>query len=445
MEKNLILVHLESLNSLYFKTHIEDFPNIKNLISKSIYYDNYYSTATSTLMVISDLIFGRTDNFEQSDYLENIFSITPKSKGLFEILKDCGYRTKYYFYVQECLNEKMINGLWKILAPESEIFHGYHGGDEEISDKSLLEDIEGYIKKNGKFAIFLFNIGSHMPEATLFPERKGMTGGDIAIERFKWLDEKIGSLLELLKQTVHMDDTLLVLYGDHGDDYWGHGIYGGYLHAQPPTNVMTHTPLIVYNPEWQEGDINRKLVSTVDIFQIIKNNLSISNEEVKTREYAFSRNLFGNQDVSHATFDKSYSLTDGKYTLITSCKGLKLFCNALDPFNARNFLDFYKIRHGKIQYNKIFDTLQTPHYRRFWNKEQIQDVIYHFNSLLNQLKCFVKESSGKNFRQMSFNKINYSYDIFSVKKRLFGIKIKQIFLGRAFGVLRKMKKILIRH
>ena len=57
--KNIVLFHLESLNNVIFNMNQECFPNLRNFIKDATYYPNYYSTATSTYMVITDLFFWR--------------------------------------------------------------------------------------------------------------------------------------------------------------------------------------------------------------------------------------------------------------------------------------------------------------------------------------------------------------------------------------------------
>ena len=57
-EKNLILIHLESLNDAIYLNGAHLFPNINRIAQKSIRFRNYNATATSTVMVVADLMFG---------------------------------------------------------------------------------------------------------------------------------------------------------------------------------------------------------------------------------------------------------------------------------------------------------------------------------------------------------------------------------------------------
>ena len=75
MKKNYILFHVESLNSIVLQHYSELFPNIRKLINISTYYEKYYSTSTSTYMVVTDLFYGDAKQFEEAKKLEDIFCI----------------------------------------------------------------------------------------------------------------------------------------------------------------------------------------------------------------------------------------------------------------------------------------------------------------------------------------------------------------------------------
>lgn len=91
--KNLILFHLESINNIFLYMRKDSFKNLNKIMGYSTVYTKYYSTATSTFMVISDLLYGTTKIFEDSTTLEGMYSISPKGESLFEELYKKGYKT----------------------------------------------------------------------------------------------------------------------------------------------------------------------------------------------------------------------------------------------------------------------------------------------------------------------------------------------------------------
>jgi len=56
-----------------------------------------------------------------------------------------------------------------------------------------------------------------------------------------YLDGVIGDLLDRLEQRGELDDTMVVLTADHGDEFYEHGRYG---HGNLPYDELTHVPLV---------------------------------------------------------------------------------------------------------------------------------------------------------------------------------------------------------
>ena len=56
--RNIVLIHLESLNYMHYQMNKELFPTLQKWEERSLSFSKYFSTATSTMMVLSDLAFG---------------------------------------------------------------------------------------------------------------------------------------------------------------------------------------------------------------------------------------------------------------------------------------------------------------------------------------------------------------------------------------------------
>lgn len=39
---------------------------------------------------------------------------------------------------------------------------------------------------------------------------------------------------------------MIIAFGDHGDDFWGHGFNGGYTHGIEPYTPLVHTPAFIF-------------------------------------------------------------------------------------------------------------------------------------------------------------------------------------------------------
>ena len=62
--KNLMMIHLESLNYQLFMSFPEIFKEIHKIKNEGVLYNHYFSTATSTLMVLGDIFYGRKEQYE---------------------------------------------------------------------------------------------------------------------------------------------------------------------------------------------------------------------------------------------------------------------------------------------------------------------------------------------------------------------------------------------
>jgi len=63
-------------------------------------------------------------------------------------------------------------------------------------------------------------------------------------------DASIGRLVELLDTRGRLDDTLLVVLSDHGEEFWDHG---SVLHGHSVYQELLHVPLIVRLPRSRHG------------------------------------------------------------------------------------------------------------------------------------------------------------------------------------------------
>ncbi len=73
----------------------------------------------------------------------------------------------------------------------------------------------------------------------------------------RYVDEQIGSLLEYLKETQLLDDTLIIVTADHGEAFGEHGAFG-HLGVNNHTHIydeLIRVPLIISHPH-----LNRRLI-----------------------------------------------------------------------------------------------------------------------------------------------------------------------------------------
>lgn len=393
--KNILLFHLESVSNLIFRTNPECFPSLIKFLDEAEYFPNYYSSATSTYMVITDLFFGDSLQFEKSNYLEDIFSIKPTKQSIFDKLAEIGYKTKCYCYGVKA-GEKARKHV-EVYCSKAECW-------ESASDlDSMIDDLYSNFKMSNRFAYFIQDLESHWMNIDTFSDGR-KSSCELFKIKYQMLDRTFGLVINALKNSGKYEDTMIIIYGDHGDDFWGHGLHDGYTHAIEPYPFLVNCPLIVKN-----GPVLNKhsLLSTVDLFKIMMSEVHGGHDEFQN-ECVFSRNLFSGQKISESSFNKSYLATDGNYSLLVSSKGVKLFCNNLDVANGKNMLDFFNLLDGEIFYNKRYNHLRSSHYKLFMTDLQILEFQRVFKDLYKNLQNYVEIIYGSNDSEMNFNEIDYT-------------------------------------
>lgn len=395
--KNLILFHLESINNIFLYMRKDSFKNLNKIMGYSTVYTKYYSTATSTFMVISDLLYGTTKIFEDSTTLEGMYSISPKGESLFEELYKKGYKTSSFYIGKDVDFGRDIDSsqYLKIMYPSCV----YYNPDDEKDFETMLRN---EIISSGLFSIHVVDERSHISEVC----KQEKSSYEFLEYRFEIIDKSIGTMLRVLEETKHLDDTLIVFYGDHGDELLYHGLHEGLTHAFEPYSSMISCPLIVYNPTEKKTIVTDELISTINLKSLISHLLEDEKESINN-EFVFSRNQFRAQGLRTNWFNKSYCVVNNQYMLIVSSLGFEMYVTNVDYSSNFNLLNFFKYKNGKIEYNEIFNYMRGTHISNYLNEHEIANIETNFISLKNALENELYDkylSLGK----MNFSKIRFS-------------------------------------
>lgn len=85
------------------------------------------------------------------------------------------------------------------------------------------------------------------------------------LKEVRYLDREIGAFLDTLSDQGNLENTAIIIVGDHGDEFAEHGLYG---HGNLPYDELTRVPLIIRFPDSspiaQPTEIDT-LVRTIDI------------------------------------------------------------------------------------------------------------------------------------------------------------------------------------
>lgn len=233
-------------------------PNIQKFSHQAIRFENHYSGGNCTQAGLFSLFYGLPSNYWTS--------MLEQHKGallIHELLKQ-GYQSKVFFSGNMIppFHETIFTELKDVRITEA------YGKTIPDHDRSITKEFQTFLQNHDKskpFFIFLFYDAAHSYYATqnipqIYPTHSEnaqrfltLTAADAmeAMNRYRnalyFIDTEVQKVLDTLKQQKLLENTLIILTSDHGEEfddnhlqYWGHG--SNY------TRYQIQTPFIVYWP-----------------------------------------------------------------------------------------------------------------------------------------------------------------------------------------------------
>ena len=166
------------------------------------------------------------------------------------------------------------------------------------------------------------------------------------------LDAELGRVIDALRATGELDDTIIVFAGDNGLALGQHGLMG----KQSTYDHSVHVPLLMAGPGIPRGVRRATLCYLLDIYPTLCELLDVAvPESVEGRSLRPALKEHGAVVRDHLHFayqDLQRAVTDGRFKLIEYVVGeerhTQLFDHADDPRELRNLA--HETAHG--------DTLQ---------------------------------------------------------------------------------------
>lgn len=308
---NIALIVVESLSAEFFeyfgnKQNITPF--MDGLISKSLFFDNFYATGTRTVRGLEAIslslpplpgnsILRRPNN-------ENLFSIG-------SVFKNLGYENKFiyggYGYFDN-MNYFFANNNFEIVDranfDKQEInFSNIWGvSDGDLFDKFISEADKSY-GSNSPFFSLILTTSNHKPYT--YPQGKiDIPSGSGREGAVKYTDFAIKQLIENAKKKPWFNNTIFVIVADH--------CAGSAGKTHIPLNKY-HIPLIMYAPKILKPTIVNNLSSQIDIAPTL---LGILGEPYSSK--------FLGQDIINSpanrafvsTYQKVGLYSDDKFTIL---------------------------------------------------------------------------------------------------------------------------------
>jgi arylsulfatase A-like enzyme len=341
-------------------------------------------------MSIADFLYGTDMTFEKSESYDEL-RFESIGSSLLEVLRSNGYETTGIGYPPLWRDDINDNKVWARNSGDK-VFYWFD--NYNLFMKKAREEINS---KNN-FFLYVCDLRSHV----YFKDDvkwKELCTTDRYYRGYKLLDDTVGDIINILKENGKLENTLIIGFGDHGNEFYTHGFNNGCMHGTRPYIPLINTPMFIYDNSGKSTD--NSVICTTDLKQLILNILKIedcsdvhehtplSNCYMEHKKHVFSKNLFFRQKEKPTPagyLGKGYSLVNEKYILMMTRAGFELYNHKVDYINMYNLLDIFSFdsKGGLVFKDEDYKTAHV-HFKMFFTRYELEDMVKNYYEMLQLL------------------------------------------------------------
>jgi arylsulfatase A-like enzyme len=295
-KRNVVLIHLESTRAQSATPYDEDLktmPFLGELAKSSLLAERAYAVVPRSSKGSTAVNCGVEPPHYPGPEFEPGRIPSPCLGGL---LKAQGYGTVWFQSVSNAANSYWDDdlsrnfGYEEFYSPETMNTQGYQvtnsfGYEEDI----MLRPSEGWLANNGYDEPFLaqYFTGTGHYGYDCVPNRYGYErfSENEELDRYhnclRMLDHFLENLFDQYKRLGHYENTIFVMYGDHGEGFREHR--DRYMHGDTIYEEGLRVPLIVHDPRrFEDGELAKGSSSQIDILPTV---VDLLGYEVTNGEY----------------------------------------------------------------------------------------------------------------------------------------------------------------
>lgn len=322
--KNLIMMLMESVDEISILNE-NDFPTLYKLYHEGISFRNNYSprnncsTGNNETTVLTSL-FTINNTCTANTYKDNLYT-----EAAFNIFDNAGYNTtayhdytEHYYYRATYMPNMGANHYYGVADLGMEYSDAYQ---EWPSDVVLFQQARKYYQDNEPYFAYFTGVTTHQPYyqssewGDAYLSRFDNTSYSIELKRYlskmTVLDKALEELLNELKENNELDNTVIVLYGDHFPYGLTDDQINEYLTANNASytvnrnsttrNDVDRTPLIIYNSEFAEENGPVEVTDYTSIIDLLPTILNMFDLDYDPRLY-LGTDVFSDSHVSRTVF-----------------------------------------------------------------------------------------------------------------------------------------------
>ncbi|WP_043931106.1 LTA synthase family protein [Bacillus sp. EB01] len=314
--KNLILIQVESLQNFVINKKIADqevTPFLNTMLNHSLYFPNFYPQTIEGNSADAEFL-SQTSLFPVSKGAVNFRYPNNKYISLAAALKKSGYST-LALHADEATYWNRDRMLPNLGFDEYKSISDFKIDDEigmGLSDISMFDQsIEMISKQKKPFYAFYITLTNHVPFEIPMEEQelklpKNIQNTILAnyLQSVRYTDKALGQFISKLGKTGLLDESIIVLYGDHNgifenDKNLIEKMEKRHIGSEEWIRKYVPIPMIIYNPQL-EGKTYSTIGGQIDIFPTLANIMGVNPEDIK---YTIGKDLL-NQDEGKAIISK---------------------------------------------------------------------------------------------------------------------------------------------
>jgi len=349
-KRNVVLIHLESVRARSvtpYNEKLQTTPYLNELAKDSLVAERAYAVVPHTSKAIVSV------NCGIEPYLvRRITEAEPDgvpARCLGDLLGERGYDSVWFSSATEDFEDRPdlvknfgYDEFYPVESMDKEGFQksSYFGYEDDIMLEPSREWLEEHRDKPF-LATYLGVTGHHDYRPLDRYGSKDFAEGDKLNDyqnEVRYLDFFVKNIIEQYKQMGLYDNTIFVIYGDHGEGFGAHDLY---QHDNTVYEEGTRIPLIIHDPgRFSNGERVETLTDQMDILPTV---FDLLGYEVKGGEYP-GRSLLAPPDQNNrlffSCFDDYRCLAtlkgDEKYIYFFGDRPEEVYKLSSDPFESHN-------------------------------------------------------------------------------------------------------------
>jgi arylsulfatase A-like enzyme len=359
-------------------------PNLDDLADESIMFTNFMTVVTTTLSAHTSLFTGKYPHTHGTP--RNGFMVNSENEMLAEVLKDAGFQTAGFLGSFALDSRFDFNAGFDHYDQDYSIMVGAGGADQDQrSAADVTNAVIGYLEEMTAYPrlfLFVHYFDPHLPYdppppydkmygpegETDVPGFAGEATGEVGAPDRKakrrlyagevsYMDSQVGRLLDFLRQRGILDESILIVTSDHGENLGEH--QGHFNHGRSTFETVLSAVCLIRLPGAAHGGTEvGQLAANIDIMPTVLSYLDLELPEGMEGEsldlnypdrIVTSNRRFGEATKPHKELETNplwYNILkeqcvregDYKYVLAPSSKSEALYNVAEDPEELNNLL-----------------------------------------------------------------------------------------------------------